>query len=317
MSLFTRPVSGTPKGAAILLIAIMIPSAIVTTTAGQSAGFAFGIASGVAMAVAPFANNTGVAIAATVTAGLAAASTIAHESPWQIAGLMLVAAVLMAVVNQRSAGLLGLTPIIVILFGPGPIDLTSWESAVWVLAGALVGLLVARMMKFEAPRHPVRTAVAWHHAIVLGVLSAAAMYWSLANDVSHGYWIAVTVVVALRPLPEERRDTLEGRLLGTLGGAAIALLVAFTLPTWAAAVVALVCLYLLATYAMGGNYFMQTLFLTPMLLLFASLGDEDKSLTLTAERVTFTVIGAVLVVVAAVLLRRWDGPATGQEPAQP
>lgn len=307
MSLFAKPVPGTPKGAAILLIAIMIPSGIVTATAGQSAGFAFGIAAGFVMAVAPFSDDRGAAGSAVIAAALAAAATIAHEDAWAIALLMLVAAALMAVVNQHSAGLMGLAPIIVILFGPGPIDLTWWESALWVLAGSVVGLLVARMMKFEAPLRPVSAAIAWHHAVVLGVLSAAAMYWSLANDVSHGYWIAVTVLVALRPLPEERRDTLEGRLLGTLGGAVIALVAAVALPTWASAVVAIACLYLLAIYAMGGSYFMQTLFLTPMLLLFASLGDEGKGLTLTAERVIFTVIGAVLVVVAALLLRRWDG----------
>ena len=314
VSLFAKPVPGTPKGAAILLIAIMIPSGVVTATAGQSAGFAFGIAAGFVMAVAPFANNRGAAGSAVIAAAIAAAATVGHEDALAIALLMLVSAALMAVVNQRSAGLMGLAPIIVILFGPGPIDLTWWQAALWVLAGSVVGLLAARMMHFEAPLRPVSSAIAWHHAVVLGVLSAAAMYWSLANDVSHGYWVAVTVVVALRPLPEERRDTLQGRLLGTLGGAVIALIAALVLPTWAAAMVAIICLFLLATYAMGGSYFMQTLFLTPMLLLFASLGDEGKGITLTAERVTFTVIGAALVVVAALLLRRWDGGAVESEP---
>ncbi len=92
------------------------------------------------------------------------------------------------------------------------------------------------------------------------------MYWALANDVSHGYWVAVTLVVALRPLPEERRDTLEGRLLGTLLGALIALAAALFLPTWGAAIVAMICLYVMVMYAMGGSYFMQTLFLAALLL---------------------------------------------------
>ena len=151
--------------------------------------------------------------------------------------------------------------------------------------------------------------MAWRHAVVLGVLSAATMYWALANNISHGYWIAVTLVVALRPLPEQRADTLRGRLLGTLLGAVIAFVVIVTLPVWLGALVAAICLVLLAAYSMSGDYFMQTLFLTPMLLIFATLGDENKGITYTGERVFFTIVGVAVGVVALVVLDRWDRAA--------
>jgi len=73
-----------------------------------------------------------------------------------------------------------------------------------------------------------------------------------------------------------------------------------------AALVAAVCLYWLAVYSMSGNYFMQTLFLTPMLLIFATLGDEEKGLVYTGERVFFTIVGVAVGVVAAIVLDRWD-----------
>ena len=132
------------------------------------------------------------------------------------------------------------------------------------------------------------------------------MYWALSNGISHGYWVAITLVVALRPLPEQRAHTLRDRLLGTIAGAAFALAVIVWSPTWLAVLIGAVCLVLLATYSMGGSYFMQTLFLTPMLLIFATLGDEQKGITYTGERVAYTITGVLIGVVAAWLLDRWD-----------
>ncbi len=313
MGLFEKPTPGALKFAAILLVAILVPSFAATAIGGQSAGMAFGIAAGFVMAVAPMA-KTGPALAsAALAAGLAAVSNLAGDSPWAIACLMVASAVLLGLTNQHSAGLMTLAPIIVIIFGPGPVQLDWWQAALWTLAGGLVGLIVVKALKFEAPPKPIPRAVAWRHALVLGVLSAAAMYWALANGVSHGYWVAVTIIVALRPLPQERGDTLRGRLLGTILGALIALPAVLFLPQPAAIVLAWVFLFLLATYSMGGSYFMQTLFLTPMLLIFGSLGDTDKGIEITLERVYFTIIGIVIGVAAAYVLDRWDRQDEGAE----
>lgn len=309
MTLFTKPVEGTWKFAAILLVAVMIPSGIATAIGGTYAGMAFGIAAGFTMAVTPFASTPQALGSAVLAAGLAAASSWADDSPLAIAGLMLLAALLQALTNQFSAGLMTLAPAIVIIFGPAPLEFAPGEAFVYVLAGGVVGWLVIRVLKFTADRKPVPADVAWRHALVVGALSAAAMYWALANNISHGYWVAVTLVVALRPLPEERADTLRGRLLGTLFGAIIAFVAIVVLPTPVAAIVAAACLFLLATYSMGGDYFMQTLFLTPMLLIFATLGDEEKGLVYTGERVFFTIVGVGVGVIAAFVLDRWDRAA--------
>ncbi len=311
--MFTRPVEGAWKFAAILLVAVMIPSSIATAIGGTYAGMAFGIAAGFTMAVTPFASTPQSLGSAVLAAGLAAASSWADDAPLAIAGLMLLAALLQALTNQFSAGLMTLAPAIVIIFGPTSLEFSPWEAFAYVLAGGVVGWLIMRVLKFTAERRPVPRDVAWRHAVVVGVLSAAAMYWALANNISHGYWIAVTLVVALRPLPEERADTLRGRLLGTLFGAIIAFVVIVFLPTPLAALVAAACLFLLATYSMGGDYFMQTMFLTPMLLIFATLGDEEKGLVYTSERVFFTIIGVVIGVVAVFVLDRWD--RASQQPA--
>jgi hypothetical protein len=309
MAMIHRPIEGTLKFAIILLLAVMIPAQIVGVIGGTDASMAVGIAAGFTMAVTPFATTQQALGSAVLAAVLAAAASAADDSAIAVAALMLVAAALLGLTNQHSAGLMTLAPAIVIIFGPSALDMTPSATFGYVLLGGVIGWIVITLFKFEAEPKPVARSVAWRHAVVLGVLSAAAMYWALINNVSHGYWVAVTLVVALRPLPEERAHTLRDRLLGTLAGSALAFLVIIWAPPLVAALAALVCLVLLATYSMGGSYFMQTLFLTPMLLIFSTFGDEEKGVTYTGERIFFTLIGVAIGFVAAWILDRWDRSA--------
>ncbi len=289
-----------------LLIAILIPSAVASLIGGPSVGMGFGLAMGLGMAVTPVSRTWQAGVLITVGACVGALASLAGSMPWAIALLIFVSAILFAATNQRSAGLLSLAPIFVILFGPGPINLSWWSAFLWILAGGVVGGIVTRVLKFQAPTLPVARRTAWEHGIVVGVLCAGVMYWTLSENVPHGYWIAVTVLMALRPLPDQRRQTLHGRLVGTVLGALIALLAVLLLPEWATIVVAVLCLFSLMWYSMGGSYLMQALSLTPMLLLFASIGNVNRGLELTIERVVFTLIGIVLAVLIALLLRQWE-----------
>lgn len=294
LALLSPPVKGTWGMALKLLVAIMVPSLVVTSLAGSSASMAFGIAVGIGMAAAPISGAAGAAISVSIGAALATLSSLAGSSPWPIAALTLAAALCSALANRRSAGLMSLAPILVVLFGPGPIDLPWWTAALWVLGGGITGYFIARILKFQAVATPVSRAVAWEHGLAVGISSAIAMAWALSQDIPHGYWVAVTILMALRPLPDQRRSTLRGRLAGTLLGAVLALVVVMFASTTVALAVAAGCLFFLIWYSMGGAYLMQTLALTPMMLIFASLGDKDRGIELTLERASFTIIGFVL-----------------------
>ena len=306
MVIFSRPQPGTLPTTLRLLVAIMVPSVIVSVLGGASASMGFGLAMGLGMAVTPVSRPRQAVLLVLVGAALGGLASLAGSTPWAIAILMFVSAILFAVTNQRSAGLLSLTPVMVILFGPGPINLSWWSAVLWILAGGLAGALITRLLKFQAPILPVEKRAAWEHGIAVGVLCAAIMYWALANNIPHGYWVAVTVLMALRPLASQRRETLNGRLVGTFLGAIIALLAVLFLPVWGAAIVAVLCLFFLVWYSMGGAYLMQALTLTPMLLIFASLGDIERGFELTLERVIFTLMGITAAVLLALLLRRWE-----------
>lgn len=304
--LFTKPAEGTIKFSLILLVAIMIPSGIITAYGGTVAGMAFGIATGFTMAVTPFASTSAALGSAVLAAALGAAATAADDDPLLIAGLMLASAILLAATNQHSAGLMTLAPAIVIIFGPTSLVATATEVFAYLLLGGVFGWLLTRLFKFSAEPQPVPSGEAWRHGIVLGVLSAATMYWALSNNIEHGYWVTVTLVMALRPLPHQRTATLRDRLLGTLLGAIIAFVAIVALPTVGALLVAAVCLPLLAAYSMSGNYFLQTAFLTPMLLILTTLGDPEGGVTATAERVYYTIVGVAVGALAAWFLQRWD-----------
>ena len=306
MALLSRPMPGTLPMTFKLLAAILIPSIIITALVGPSASMGFGMAMGLGMAVTPVSKPQQAGVLILIAAVLGSLASLAGSTPWAIALLILLSALLFAASNRRSAGLLSLTPIIIILFGPGAVDLSWWEAGVWVIAGGLVGGLITKMLKIQAPVRPVEAFVAWEHGIAVGVLCAAVMYWTLASNIPHGYWIAVTVLMALRPLPEERRDTLNGRLVGTFLGAIIALLAVIFLPVWGALIVAALSMFFLIWYTMGGAYIMQALTLTPMLLIFSSLGDYNLGLELTVERVGFTIVGIAAAAVVAVMLHRWE-----------
>lgn len=308
-TLFTKPAEGTIKFSLILLVAIMVPSSIITAYGGNVAGMAFGIATGFTMAVTPFASTSAALGSAVLGATLGAASTAADDDPLLIAGLMLLSGILLAATNRHSAGLMTLAPAIVIIFGPTSLTASPQAVFLYLLLGGVYGWLLTRLFKFSAEPQPVPSGEAWRHGIALGVLSAATMYWALSNNIEHGYWVTVTLVMALRPLPHQRTATLRDRLLGTLLGAVIAFAAIVTLPTIGALLVAAICLPLLAAYSMSGNYFLQTTFLTPMLLIFTTLGDLEGGISATAERVYYTILGVAVGAVAAWFLQRWDAKA--------
>lgn len=146
------------------------------------------------------------------------------------------------------------------------------------------------------------------------VTVAAGSSPSMAFGLAVGLGMAVTILMALRPLPDQRRKTLVERLVGTLIGGVIALIAVVFLPIGGALLVAAVCLFLLIWYSMGGAYLMQTLALTPMLLILASLGDKEAGFELTLERVSFTVVGFILACFVAWLLQNHESRQKNEEP---
>lgn len=305
---FELPAPGTLKASAALVLVILVLGGAVTALGGSSAGLVVGLASGSAMTFGTVM-PTRIAVAVTLALGAAAALGAAvYGTPW-LAGIAVgVAALATAPASAYSAGMFMLAPLITLVFAVSDRGFTWWQAGCWGVVGGLVGLVVARVMKYgKQPPKPLPWPVAGRHAAVLALAAGGSVVAVEALGLTRGYWVAVTILVALRPTPEERGAFVAPRAAGTLIGALLALIVVGLVPPNLIMLTAVGFLVTLAAYAMSQNYFMQTLFLTPMLLLFMTYGeDEAATPELTMVRVAYTLIGAVLVAVLAWGMHRWD-----------
>lgn len=294
------------KTALFLLVALGVPGAAASAAGGTAAGMAVGVAGGSSLAFSSV-TSTRTALGLAALVGLAGAGGVAVSGrPIPAALLILGTTLMVGMANRFSIGMLALVPVLAVVFASADRGLPWWAAGGWSLFGAVCGLVLLRLMKGSAEPVGLNSRHAWRHAIVLAVTCSVTMYLALAWTLPHGYWVPLTLLVALRPLPAERREILTDRLWGTLIGAAIALCVTALMPPVLSQLAALVFLVLLAAYAVSGNYFLQTVFLTPMLLIFASLGDEQQALTFTIQRVAFTIVGVGIGAVLIALLAWWD-----------
>ena len=316
MSTWARPAPGSLRTALFLLLAVGIPGAIAGAVGGTAAGMAVGLSGGAALA---FGSVTGArwgwALVALTGAAAAVGAAVAGDAV-AAAALVLATTMLLGAANRWSVGMLTLAPVLATVFAATDRGLAWWQAGLWSVFGAACGLVLVQLLLKDLPE---RTALprghAWRHAVVLALAAAATMYLALLWDLPHGYWVTLTLLVALRPLPVERAEILQDRLWGTLLGAVVALVVVALAPAPVELALAAVFLVVMATYSVAGNYFMQTLFLTPMLLLFATAGDADASLAYTAERVLFTVVGVGLGAGLVAALAWWDALDDEETPA--
>ncbi len=316
---FTWPAPGTLKASASLVAVILVVGVAVTMVGGTSAGLVVGLAAGSAMT---FGTVMPTRVAVVVTVGLGAAAALGaavNGEPWLSGIAVGIAALASAPANAYSAGMLMLAPLITLVFAVTDRGFTWWQAGIWGLVGGLLGLLIARVMKYgRQPPKPLPWAVAWRHAVVLALAAGGSVVVVEALGLTRGYWIAVTILVALRPAPQERRAFIGPRVAGTLVGGLIAVLVVAVVPPDLILIIAIGFLIALAAYAMSQDYFMQTMFLTPMLLLFMTYGEpEDATLELTLVRVAYTLIGALLVAVIAWAMHRTDQRSAADSSSDP
>jgi hypothetical protein len=306
------------KASLALVAVILVVGGIVTAIGGTSAGLVVGLASG--SATFGTVMSTRAAVVITVVLGAAAAvGAAASGLPW-LSGLAVgVTALAIAPANAYSAGMLMLAPLITLVFTVTDRGFTWWQAGVWGVVGGLVGLAVARFLRYgKQPPRPVPWPIAWRHAVVLALAAGVSVAVAEIAGEPHAYWVTVTLLVALRPIPDERSALALPRIAGTLLGALLAVLLVLILPSTLLLIAAIGCLLALAAYAMSANYFMQTVFLTPMLLLFMTYGDPpEATIELTVGRVFYTLLGATLVALLAWGMTRWDQrSAIPADPAQ-
>jgi len=193
----------------------------------------------------------------------------------------------------------------------GPPD--SSDSPVTDLLDTLAtrdaGALVARARRDHAARDgahsfgptiarlkPGRRAV--RSAFALGLCIGIAYTTRWAIDASHWYWVPLTVAVVMKPDLGSVFARSVQRSLGTIAGVELGVVLLVLLPKGPWLVLAMGILGALLPWAKRRSYVLQTLLLTPLLLILLDLVvPGTETMDFGAQRMADTVIGATIVLI--------------------
>ena len=122
----------------------------------------------------------------------------------------------------------------------------------------------------------------------------------------HSYWILMTIIIILKPAFSLTKKKNSDRLLGTIGGGIIGLLLLYFVHD-KTVLFALIIFFMLGTYTFKTlNYIVMVIFLTPyVLILFHFLGLG--ALNIASERLMDTAIGSALAAISSYFLfPQWE-----------
>jgi uncharacterized membrane protein YccC len=206
-------------------------------------------------------------------------------------------------------------------------DLPAWtqalrhledaEEALRMLFGTrrrlpdLLGLPFAHRLPrgavLEALRaHATPRSAIFRHAMRVAVVTTADTALLVEFRLPHGIWLPLTSLVILQPDYGGTVTRALQRTLGTMGGAVIAGVLLASLHGTVAYDAALAALLFATFLLIRRNYGYGITFLTPIVILLIGRGSTDPWIDL-AERLAYTVAGALLAVAASYLLwPQWE-----------
>jgi uncharacterized membrane protein YccC len=143
-------------------------------------------------------------------------------------------------------------------------------------------------------------SVMFRHALRLGAVAAADVLLLRLIHITHSYWLPMTSIIVLQPYTGETWRKSWDRVGGTLAGAAVAAVLAATIPSDAGiiAAISIGSVFSLAVYAV--DYAWYSFFLTPTIVLLTLPALRDWHFA--AVRMGMTGLGALTALLAMLLL---------------
>ena len=189
--------------------------------------------------------------------------------------------------------------------GPDTTPPAARPGPLWFAHESTPRLWWQRLREHLTPR-----SVYFQGALRLAAALATARLLAGVLDLSHGFWVLLTILTLLRASAAETRSLLWPALVGTLVGSvlAAALLVADIPPTVFAVVLPLVMLVGFAAGPLLGLGWGQALFTVVIALVFAQVSPVDW--TLAAVRVLDVAVGAAIGLATGLLA--WPRGGSGE-----
>lgn len=189
---------------------------------------------------------------------------------------------------------------------PDPTPPTAQPGQFWYAYRKVPNLWWHRLRENLTPR-----SVYFQGALRLAVALAAARLLAGVFDLSHGFWVLLTILTVLRTSAAETRSALKPALIGTVAGsvvAAVLLLVVGVDPTVYAIILPFVMFIGFAAGPLLGFGWSQALFTLVITLVFAQVTPVDWRLA--EARVLDVLVGAAAAVVIG--LFAWPRGGAGE-----
>jgi hypothetical protein len=302
---FLPPPKVLRKAIPIALV-LLLPVAIAGWLGGLGVAIVTMLALAIAVGQAPNTRGATQSLFVLAIAVVAAVGSLTVGHPAADVIVVSLAALLVYPGNRVSAGLLSMAPVLAVLEGIGVVKV-GWVAAFFaaLLAGIYV-VLVVRLMRIRMTPRPVAPAMAARHAIVLSVMCGAAAWVSIVRDLPHGYWVIVTIAVVLRPSISESTTMVRDRVIGTVIGSLIAVIVGDALPEGLVWVVVAVFLWLDIGYTLVHRTVGAAIATTVLVVVMVAPSTDGGTLATAGDRLLWTLVGAGLAVVAGLFLRGAD-----------
>lgn len=142
----------------------------------------------------------------------------------------------------------------------------------------------------------------FRHSLRVGIATLAGYIISRFLPFGHGYWILLTIIVILKPAYSLTRKRNYERLMGTLAGALVGLLLIYFIPDRPTLFV-LMIVFMIGTYVfIRTNYLIAVTMTTPYVLLLFHLLYPADFRSILSDRVIDTLIGSAIAFLANIFI---------------
>ncbi len=142
----------------------------------------------------------------------------------------------------------------------------------------------------------------FRHALRVSLATTAGFIVSEFFPVGHGYWILLTIILIMKPAYSITKKRNTDRLLGTIAGAGIGVLVLYFIRD-RHLIFGVMILFMIVAYSfMRTRYLVFVTFMTPYILILFYMLNPIHFRSLISDRILDTAIGSVIAWLANVLL---------------
>ena len=141
----------------------------------------------------------------------------------------------------------------------------------------------------------------FRHALRVSFATLVGFIISAFLPFGHGYWILLTIIVILKPAYSITKRRNRDRLLGTLAGAAIGVIILFLVKDRQLLIGCMIVLMVLAYSFMRTRYLLFVTLMTPYILIVLYLLNPVHFKELIVDRVIDTAIGSGIALLANIL----------------